>query len=263
MKTKAIGAIVGDTVGSIYEFNNHKSKEFPLFGEGCSITDDSILTVATMGALLKGASYDDFVDSYIKYARKYPAPMGGYGVWFLRWVSSDFPEPYNSWGNGSAMRVSPVAWFYDDLEEVERVAKISAEVTHNHAEAIKGAQAVAGAIFLARKGKTKQEIKDYIEKTYDYFLDFKLEDIRSAYTFDVSCSGTVPPAIVAFLESVDFEDAIRSAVSVGGDSDTLTAITGSIAEVFYGVPSDIEEKTLEFLPEDLKGIVEEFNSKIG
>lgn len=256
---KSIGAIVGDVVGSIYEFDNHKSKEFPLFSNVAEFTDDSIMTIATMAALLNGGTHDDFINAYRRLGNSYPS---SYGIRFADWLASDRPEPYNSWGNGAPMRVSPIAWFYSKLEDVERIAKVSAEVTHNHPEGIKGAQSVAGAIFLARTGNSKQDIKDYVEKQYNYFLDFKLNDIRESYQFDESSAGTVPPAIVAFLESTDLEDAIRNAVSIGGDSDTVAAITGSIAEAFYGVTNDIEEQALKYLPPKLLAVLQEFNNAI-
>jgi ADP-ribosyl-[dinitrogen reductase] hydrolase len=258
MSSKVIGAIVGDIVGSIYEFNNIKSKDFPLFGDNNEFTDDSIMTIATMEALMNGATTQDFTVAYRTLGNKYPS---SYGNRFQGWLRDENPQPYNSWGNGSAMRVSPVAWFYDNLADIERVAEVSASVTHNHPEGIKGAQATAAAIFMARTGKSKQEIKDYIESKYGYLLDFSLGDIRPTYGFDESSAGTVPPAIVAFLESTDFEDSIRNAVSLGGDSDTLAAITGSIAEAFYGVPDLIYTKALAYLPEELSGIVEQFDTE--
>ena len=256
---KSIGAITGDIVGSIYEFDNHRSKDFPLFGAEVEFTDDSIMTIATMMALMNGGKFDDFVDAYRQLGNKYPS---SYGNRFSDWLVVDNPEPYDSWGNGSAMRVSPVAWWSNDIDEVAMLAKVSAEVTHNHPEGVKGAQGVAEAIFLARTGKSKQDIKKHIETRYGYFLDFKLDDIRESYQFDESSAGTVPPAIVAFLESTDFEDAIRGAISIGGDSDTLAAITGSIAEAFYGVPDDIMGDTLRHLTNDLRAIVRNFNTAI-
>ena len=253
---KVIGAITGDIIGSIYEFDNHRSKDFTLFGDGVEFTDDSVMTIATMQALINGGTHDDFVAAYKHFGKKYPS---SYGSRFSHWLVADNPQPYDSWGNGSAMRVSPVAWYYDNLNDVERLAKVSAEVTHNHPEGIKGAQSIAAAIFLARTGKSKQDIKEYIEKKYEYFLDFKLDDIRETYQFDESSAGTVPPAIVAFLESTDFEDALRNAISIGGDSDTLAAITGSVAEAFYGVPNEVQAKTLQYLSDELQAIVGNFN----
>ncbi len=252
---KCIGAIVGDIVGSVYEFDNIKTKDFPLFSLGCEFTDDSIMTIATMKALLDGGEPKNFIFNYQLLGNKYPS---SYGVRFSQWLKAKDPQPYNSWGNGSAMRVSPIAWFYNDLADVERAAEWSASVTHNHPEGIKGAQATAAAIFMARTGKGKQEIKEYIDGKYGYLLDFSLGDIRASYKFDESSQGTVPPAIVAFLESTDFEDAIRNAVSIGGDSDTLAAITGSIAEAFYGVTEDISIAASEYLPDELRCIVSDF-----
>lgn len=209
-----------------------------------------------MNALLDGGEPENFIFNYQLLGNKYPS---SYGTGFGQWLRSDNPKPYNSWGNGSAMRVSPVAWFYNDLEAVERAAESSAIVTHNHPEGIKGAQATAAAIFMARTGNTKEEIKAYLEHKYEYLLDFSLDDIRSSYRFDESCQGTVPPAIVAFLESTDFEDAIRNAISLGGDSDTLAAITGSIAEAFYNVPITVQNKALDYLSSDLRDIVHIYN----
>ncbi|MEO8863012.1 MAG: ADP-ribosylglycohydrolase family protein [Candidatus Saccharimonadales bacterium] len=258
MTNGSIGAIVGDIVGSIYEFDNIKTKDFPLFGDMNEFTDDTVMTVGTMQALMDGATEQDFITAYQTLGNKYSS---SYGVSFQDWLLEKAPQPYNSWGNGSAMRVSPVAWFYDNLDDVEKAARVSARVSHNHAEGVKGAEATAAAIFMARTGKTKQEIKSYIANKYEYILDFTLDDIRPTYDFDESCAGTVPPAIVAFLESTDFEDAIRNAISIGGDSDTLAAITGSIAGAFYGVPETIHTKALCYLTEGLKSIVKEFYQK--
>ena len=230
-----LGAIIGDIVGSVYEWNNIKTKEFPLFSEKCHFTDDTVMTIAVADAILNGATPDDFIDSFSRFGSLYPdADFGGS---FRKWLMSRHKAPYNSWGNGSAMRVSPCAWFADSLEEAEKLAEISAAVTHNHPEGIKGAKATAAAIYLARVGRTKPEIKDYIETIYGYDLNRTLDEIRPSYSFDESCQGTVPEAIIAFLESKGFEDAIRNAISLGGDSDTLAAITGSIAEAAYGIPT--------------------------
>jgi len=242
-----IGAIIGDIIGSIYEWRNIKTKDFQLFGKGCRFTDDSVMTIAVAEALMNGGTPEDYVKAMKRFGKMYP--NAGYGGHFRKWLRTDVSEPYNSWGNGSAMRVSPVGWRFDSLEETENAAEISAAVTHNHPEGIKGAQATASAIFLARTGKSKNEIKVYIENKYGYDLTRTLDDIRPAYKFDVSCMGTVPEAIIAFLESADFEDAIRNAVSLGGDSDTLTAITGSIAEAAYGVPETIRDKAVSLLDE--------------
>jgi len=255
-----IGAIIGDIVGSIYEWNNIKTKDFPLFSPGCFFTDDTVMTLAIAEGLINGGSAEDFIAAIKKYGRLYPD--SGYGGRFGSWLFSDDINPYNSWGNGSAMRVSPVAWAFDILSEVEKYAEISAAVTHNHPEGIKGAQATAAAIFLARKGKTKEEIKAYIENKYGYNLNRSIDEIRPNYRFNESCQETVPEAIIAFLESVDFEDAIRNAISLGGDSDTLAAITGSIAEAAYGIPKEIKEKALSILDQGLHDLYRQTQSGI-
>lgn len=253
-----IGAIIGDIVGSVYEWNNIKTKDFPPFSSGCFFTDDTVMTLAIAEGLMNGGGPEDFIAAMKKYGRLYPD--SGYGGRFGSWLFSDGINPYNSWGNGSAMRVSPVAWAFDILSEVEKYAEISAAVTHNHPEGIKGAQATAAAIFLARKGKTKEEIKAYIENKYGYNLNRSLDEIRPNYRFNESCQETVPEAIIAFLESVDFEDAIRNAISLGGDSDTLAAITGSIAEAAYGIPKDIKEKALSILDQGLLDVYRQVQS---
>lgn len=256
-----IGAMTGDIVGSIYEFNNHRSKEFALFQNTCFFTDDTVMTVAVMQALLYGAHggdeelYMQFIRQMRALGRKYPD--SGYGARFSGWLFSEDPKPYNSFGNGSAMRVSPCGFYADSLEEALHLARLSAEVSHNHPEGIRGAEVAAGAVFLARTGASKSEIRDFAE-THGYNLNFTLDSIRETYQFNETCQDTVPQALVAFLESTGFEDAIRCAISVGGDSDTLAAITGGIAEAFYGVPPQIQEKTLSWLPEDLRAITEAF-----
>ena len=254
-----IGAIIGDIVGSVYEWDNIKTKDFPMFSPLSFFTDDTVMTIAVAEALLSGGKEEDFINSMKKYGEMYPD--AGYGGRFINWLFTDETQAYNSWGNGSAMRVSPVACHFDTLSEVEYFAKKSAEVTHNHPEGIKGAQATAVAIFLARNGRTKDEIKKYIEINYHYDLSRTLDEIRPSYKFDESCQGTVPQAIIAFLESSDFEDAIRNAISLGGDSDTLTAITGSIAEGAYIVPEWIKKKTLEVLDENLRNVYFKFMEK--
>ena len=254
-----LGAIVGDIVGSIYEFNNHRSKDFSLFGGGCNFTDDTVLTVAIADCLLNQGNYAEYIKNY---ARKYP--NRGYGGRFAQWIHSESMEPYNSWGNGSAMRVSAVGFAYNDLELVMNEAKRSAEVTHNHPEGIKGAQATAVAIYMARKGQSKEQIKAAIAKSFGYDLERTLDEIRPIYKFNESCQETVPEAIIAFLESTDFEDALRNGISLGGDSDTLTCITGGIAEAFYGgVPQDIAEKALSYLSKGMYEVVEEFRARYG
>ena len=255
-----IGAIAGDIIGSIYELENITTKEFPLFSPESRFTDDTVLTVAIADVLLNGGSY---TEKFKEYCRRHP--YAGYGQNFRHWALSNQSQPYNSWGNGSAMRVSAIGFAIDDLDSVLKEAKRSAEVTHNHPEGIKGAQATAAAVFLARTKKNKQLIKSYIETTFDYDLDFSLDEIRPNYRFNpygMSCQGSVPQAIVAFLESTNFEDAIRNAISIGGDSDTIACITGGIAQAFYNdVPDAIARFVLEKIDESLRLVVEEFASK--
>jgi ADP-ribosylglycohydrolase len=248
-----LGAIIGDIVGSVYEWDNIKTKDFPFFGEQCFFTDDTVMTVAVADALLKGGASDNFIDSMKNIGNLY---LCSYGMSFRNWLISDTREPYNSWGNGSAMRVSPCAWFAESLDEAEALAERSAAVTHNHPEGIKGARVTAAAIYLARTDKTKSDIKSYIEGKYGYNLSRTLDEIRPAYRFDESCQGTVPEAIVAFLESTGFEDAVRNAISLGGDSDTLAAITGGIAEAAYGVPDGIAEKAFGYLDDRLTSLID-------
>lgn len=247
-----IGAIAGDIIGSVYEFDNIKTTDFPLFTSESDYTDDTIMTVAVADWLLNGG---DLTRVMQEYGRKYPCPMGGYGGRFSGWLREKDPQPYNSWGNGSAMRVSAVGWKFDSLEETLDVARETALVSHNHPEGIKGAQATAAAIYLARTGKNKQEIKQYIETTFFYDLNRTCDEIRPTYHFNESCQGTVPEAIIAFLDSTDFENAIRLAVSLGGDSDTLACITGGIAEAFYGVPDTIREEVVKRLPKEFNRLL--------
>jgi len=251
-----LGAIIGDIVGSVYEWDNIKTKDFPLFSLKCFFTDDTVMTLAVAEGAMNGGSPEDFVAAMKKYGHLYPD--AGYGGRFWNWIFSDSADPYNSWGNGSAMRVSPVAWMNDTLSAVELSANISAAITHNHPEGIKGAQATAAAIFLAREGRSKEEIKVYIMDKYGYDLNRTLDEIRPGYRFNESCQGTVPEAIIAFLESTDFEDAIRNAISLGGDSDTLAAITGSIAEAAYGIPEEIKMAALSRLDGPLRDIYRRF-----
>ncbi len=252
-----IGAIAGDIIGSVYEWSNIKTTDFPLFSRNCRFTDDTVLTVALADSILHGSNYVEKLKKYYSYY-----PNAGYGGDFRRWAASTNTEPYNSWGNGSAMRVSPVGFAYNTLDEVLEQAQKSAEVTHNHEEGIKGAQATASAIFLARSGKSRKEIKEYIEETFKYNLNESLDTIRKYYQFDVSCQGSVPQAITAFLESDNFEDAIRKAISIGGDSDTIACITGGMAQAFYkGVPDNIVNKTIEILDKRLNKVVFEFMQK--
>lgn len=252
------GAIAGDIIGSVYEFDNIKTTDFPLFTNESDYTDDTIMTVAVADWLLNGR---DLAKVMQRYGREYPYPTGGYGGRFSGWLREKDPLPYNSWGNGSAMRVSAVGWMFDSLEKTLEVAKETAVVTHNHPEGIKGAQATAAAIYLARTGKSKQDIKQYIETTFSYDLGRTCDEIRPFYRFNESCQGTVPEAIIAFLDSSDFENAIRLAVSLGGDSDTLACITGGIAEAFYGIPEDIEKQVYDKLPGTFQKVIKEFKNK--
>jgi len=249
-----IGAIAGDIIGSVYEWNRIKTKQFNLFSPNCYFTDDSVLTIALADAILNDEDYGVTMKSYY---RRYP--LAGYGGLFHQWARSREIKPYNSWGNGAAMRISPVGFAFKSLEEVLTKAKQYTEITHNHPEGIKGAQATASAIYLARTGKTKKEIRSFIEKSFGYNLSMTLDEIIPFYGFDESCQGTVPQAITAFLESEDFEDAIRDAISLGGDSDTLACITGGIGQAFYGgVPGFITQKVMEILDKDMRKITSEF-----
>jgi len=248
-----LGAIVGDIVGSIYEWHNITTKDFPFFAQKCFFTDDSVMTIAVADALLQGGTPDDMVDSMKHFGRLHPD--AGYGGRFGRWVISDDRRPYNSWGNGSAMRVSACAWWADCLSEAEDLARVSAQVTHNHPEGVKGAQATAGSIYLARTGTDKAGIRDYVSTTYGYDLTRSIDEIRPTYKFNESCQNTVPEAITAFLESTDFEDAIRTAISLGGDSDTLAAITGGIAEAAYSIPQWILTHAWSLLDDDMTAVV--------
>lgn len=252
-----IGAIAGDIIGSVYEHRQIKTKDFPLFDARCNFTDDTVLTVAVADAILSGGSY---VDSIRKIGRRYPD--AGYGGAFIRWLQSDESRPYNSWGNGSAMRVSPVGFAFSTEDEVLRQARMTAEITHNHPEGIKGAEATALAVYLARTGHQKGAIRARIKTLFGYDLDRTIDEIRPFYSFDVSCQGTVPEAIVAFLDSESYEDAIRNAISLGGDSDTLACIAGGMAEAFYrGVPDEISAKIEEILTPDLWKVTKTFCDK--
>ena len=253
-----LGAIAGDIIGSLYEASPIKTTEFPLFQPSCYFTDDTVLTVAVADWLLTGG---DLVDHLHEYFHIYPG--AGFGGTFFRWASARNREPYNSWGNGSAMRVSPVPYAFESLDTVLQEAERSAAVTHNHREGIKGAQAIAAATFLARKGSDKEEIRQYLRKTIGYGLYVPLDLIRPDYMFDVSCQGSVPVAITAFLESESFEDAVRKAISVGGDSDTLACMAGAIAQAYHGIPEPIAMQTLDFLDERLSNVVLEFGHEYG
>lgn len=251
-----LGAIVGDIVGSIYEHENHRSKEFPLLKDNSRFTDDSVLTCATAAVLMDSGDYSDL---YRKLGLQYPG--AGYGARFMDWLMDDSMGPYDSYGNGSAMRVSPVGWAFDSEEEVLAAAKTSAEVTHNHREGIKGAQATALSIFRARNGHSQEDIAIEMAERFGYDISIRVDALRHTYKYSESCQGTVPEAIRCFMEAWDFEDAIRNAISIGGDSDTLAAITGSIAEATFGVPSDIAEEAILRLDEPLVAILVRFREK--
>ncbi|MFO7554021.1 MAG: ADP-ribosylglycohydrolase family protein [Desulfobacterales bacterium] len=252
-----IGAIAGDIIGSVYEHRQIKTKDFPLFDARCTFTDDTVLTVAIADAILSGKPY---IDSVRRIGRRYPDV--GYGGSFIGWLYSPDARPYNSWGNGSAMRVSPVGFALTTEDEVLDQARATAEITHNHPEGVKGAQATALAVFLARTGADKESIRSRIASQFEYDLDRTVDDIRPSYAFDISCQGTVPEAIIAFLDSDSYEDAVRNAVSLGGDSDTLACITGGIAEALYGgVPDGIRTKVQELLTPDLWSVTQAFCAK--
>lgn len=257
MKQTILGAIAGDVIGSVYEFNNTQTTDFPLFKRETTFTDDTVMTIAIADAILHNK---DFSQTILDYGKRYP--NRGYGTSFFKWLAHDTPAPpYNSWGNGSAMRVSAVGFAYNDLDTVLKKAEKTAVVTHNHPEGIKGAQATAAAIFLARTGKKKAEIKAYIEQKFGYDLDFTLDEIRPTFPFDESCQGTVPQSIVAFLESTDYDSAIRLAISLGGDSDTIACITGGIAIAFYKEMSQVivDKIRREYLPPAFVTIIDEFD----
>jgi ADP-ribosylglycohydrolase len=250
-----LGAIIGDIVGSIYEHNNIKTKDFPLFAEGATFTDDTVCTVAIADGLLSGG---DFVDHLRTWVRRYP--HAGYGGMFLRWAFADGMGPYGSWGNGSAMRVSPIAHAIAEVEAAMLLAERSAIVTHDHPEAVAGAQVVVITIPLALQGRDRDEIRQAIEQRFGYDLRETIDSIRSWYAFDVSCRGTVSLAIICALASTDFEDALRNAVSIGGDTDTIACITGGIAEAMHGIPRWIVEEGLARLDDDLRDVVERFRA---
>ena len=260
-----IGAIIGDIAGSIYEFNNIKTTDFPIISDDCFFTDDTVMTIAVAEALIKGGRNEaktekEMVKAMKKYGKLYPD--AGYGGRFSQWLSSSDPKPYNSFGNGSAMRVSPVAWYFHSLEKVEKFAEISAKVTHDHEEGIKGAKATAAAIFLAKNGRNKDYIKRYLELKYKYDFSKTLDEIRPSYEFDETCQGTVPVALQVFFEAESFEDTLRKAISMGGDSDTLAAIACSIAEGFYPIPSDIKDRAVAKLDKKLLSILKKWNEDL-
>ena len=262
------GAILGDIIGAPYEFGmGDKSKCFPLFSEESRFTDDTVMTIAVAEALMEVNTdmpdekiKDIIIDSLKKWGRKYPS--AGYGERFGLWLYFDDRNPYNSFGNGSAMRVSSAAWLFDDIETVRRMARLSAEVTHNHPEGIKGAEATACAIFMARKGENKKNIKCYVENEFGYDLSRKLDDIRPYYRHIESCMQTVPEAIISFLEGESFEDTVRNAVSLGGDADTLAAIAGSIAEGYFGIEENLKDECKKRLDKELGSVLDKFEEKI-
>lgn len=253
-----LGAIIGDVIGSPYEFESDKTKDFMLFVPECRTTDDSVMTIAVGCACVEAdcCSENDFkfvlAEKMREIGRMYPD--AGYGKLFYKWLLDDDGKPYSGYTNGSAMRVSPVAWVADTLEDAERLAKWSAEITHNHPEGIKGAQAVAAAVYLARTGTSKEKIREYIELNY-YDLDFTVDEIRPWYEHDMTCEGSVPQAIVCFLEADSFEDAVRNAISLGGDGDTQACIAGAIAEAYYGIPEEIRDEAYEYIDDTLQNYI--------
>ena len=261
-----LGAMLGDIIGSPYEFNTgNKETDFPLFINKSRFTDDTVMTFAVCNALLASPLNAD--DKTIK-ANLIKAmqgwgqvfPNAGYGGTFIKWLFAENPVAYNSFGNGSAMRVSSVGWLYDDIARTRHVARLTAEVSHNHPEGVKGAESVASAIFLARNGKTKEEIKEYIEKEFNYNLNRTCDEISPYYSFDVTCQGSVPESIRCFLEGKNYEDTVRLAVSLGGDTDTMGAISGSIAESYWGIPQELKEKASEYMTQNMKDLLDIFNS---
>lgn len=257
-----LGAIIGDIVGSVYEFNRIKTTNFPLFSPESEFTDDTICTIAIADAILNNMSYQYSLQYWCHY---YPSPKGGYGFSFGQWLQSHDPQPYGSWGNGCAMRISPIAWAYNDLSTIFSEAQKATEITHNHRDSLRAVCAVTESIFMARKGATKANIRSIIGQRYKYMpvFDLGVDEIRKYYTFTESSQGTIPEAIACFLESKDFEDAIRLAVSLGGDSDTLAAITGSIAGAFYGIPYNIKQKAYRYLDGDMQLLINDFEQKYG
>lgn len=277
-KTALYGALLGDFIGVPYEFdmNRPATKDFPLFRDECGFSDDTVTTIAIAEAVLKSGKvlkteianmkYTDgrafkyaVQNSLLSWCRKYKA---GYGTKFRQWIKEKTPEPYNSYGNGAAMRVSAVGWYYNTLYETREAARVTARVTHNHFEGMKGAMSTASAIFLARTGATKEEIKKYIEREFDYDLSRTIEEMRPTYHHVESCQESVPQSIIAFLESDSYESAIRNCIWLGGDVDTLGAICGAIAEAFYGIPENLIAECRKYLPKSMLAIVDDFNKEI-
>jgi ADP-ribosylglycohydrolase len=254
-----LGAIAGDVIGSVFEHRPVKSISFSLFSSSSHFTDDTVLTIAIAHSILNRT---DYVTSLKNFASTYPS--AGYGLSFYHWMQSSDNQPYNSWGNGSAMRVSPVGFAFDALEAVLSEAERSAAVTHNHPEGMKGAKATALAILLARQGARKNQIRQTIAERFDYDFKRALDEIRPAYGFDVSCQGSVPESMLAFFESHDFEDAIRKAISLGGDADTMACIAGGIAQAYYRkIPAWIVAEVRKRLPEEFLAIMDEFDTRFG
>lgn len=254
-----LGAIIGDIVGSRFEFDNTNKKNFKLFTRDCSFTDDTICTVAVADAILNNKDYGKTLHDWCK---KYPYPMGGYGGRFGAWVRSDNPKPYNSFGNGSAMRVSPVGWLFDDVHDVFSEATKSAACTHDHSEGIKGVQAIAMGVLSLRHGMDKKTLADLVTLTFGYDLSRSVDEIRMDNSFDETCQVTVPQAYICFLQSTSFEDAIRNAISIGGDSDTIGAMTGALAEACYGIPEDIKRTAMSYLDKRMSEVVKAFEAKM-
>jgi len=255
-----LGAIIGDVAGSKYEFSNIRTDKFELLSKGCGFTDDTVCTIANMDWLLHGDKNDPL--SATKYLRKWTRkyPYAGYGGRFFQWVHSENPRPYGSYGNGSAMRISPVAWVADDLNELKKLSDTFTGITHNHPEGLKGALTIATCIYLAIHGSSKQEIKEYAIKQYPEINELSLNDLRKNYRFDETCQGSVPQAIYCFLNSNDYEDCIKTTISIGGDCDTTSAMSGGIAEAFYGLPDSLKAKARDFLNPEMLEIVDKFYS---
>lgn len=257
-QVKMLGALVGDIIGSTYEFYGTKRTDFELFEEGCRFTDDSVMTLAVAKWLVEDKKHTakELIKCMQELGRKHPG--AGYGGLFYSWLYQNDPQPYNSWGNGAGMRVSPVGLYAKTLDETLALAALTASVSHNHPEGVKGAQAIATSVFLCKQGKTKQEIRDYVEKTFCYNLHRTIAEIRPRYGFDVSCQGSVPEAIIAFLEGNSFEEVIRLAISLGGDSDTIGCMAGAIAACMYPIPNYIAERCNNLLTDDLREIKDQF-----
>lgn len=261
------GAILGDIIGEPFEFDRgNKSKEFPLFCKHPRFTDDTVMTIAICDGILKAGQDSDeitmktqMITSMQLWGHKYP--HAGYGGRFYQWLAMENTKPYNSWGNGSAMRVASVGWLFETLERTREVARWSAEVTHNHPEGVKGAESVAAIIWMGRNGYSKEQIKEYVIQEFKYDLSRTCDEIRPTYHHVESCQETVPEAITAFLEGTSFEDVIRTAVSLGGDCDTLTDIATAMAEAFYGCPEEMKAKCIEYTRKDMHEVMDEFDLK--